>query len=191
MIDFLIQTDKDLFLYLNGLNSSWLDPIMWLFSGKYFWIPLYLAVLAWSVIKHKWNALWFFLFAIITLAACDQVSVAIKFATERPRPSHNPDFIGLVHHVNNYKGGAFGFVSSHAANTFGFALFSLLSIKKRWFTIAILSWAVVVSYSRIYLGVHYPADITLGGLLGITIGYLTFLVFQITIKKLPIKQAIK
>jgi len=191
MIDFLIQTDKDLFLFLNALNTTWLDPVMWLFSGKYFWIPLYLAVLTWSVIKHRWNALWFLLFAIITLAACDQISVVIKFATERPRPSHNPDFAGVVHHVNNYKGGAYGFVSSHAANTFGFAIFSLVAIKKRWFTISILTWAIVVSYSRIYLGVHYPADITCGAILGMSLGYLIFKVFQITIKKFPIKQVKK
>lgn len=187
MFDFIVQADKELFLFLNSCHTEVLDHIMWLFSGKWFWIPLYLSILVWWIFKQKWNAVWLFLLAIVALIASDQISVAIKFALERPRPSHNPEFAGLVHHINNYKGGAYGFVSSHAANTFGFGTYALLSIKKRWFTIAIMLWAAVVSYSRIYLGVHYPGDIIVGALLGFGIGYTCFILSRITIKTWPIK----
>lgn len=188
MIEFLVQADKDLFIYLNGLHCSFLDYIMWWFSGKLFWIPLYAAILAYWIKTNKWNTIWLFLFAILVLLANDQVSVAIKFMVERPRPSHNPEFAGVVHHINNYKGGAFGFVSSHAANTFGFAVYALLAIRKNWFSISILAWAAIVSYSRIYLGVHYPGDILFGGFLGVVSGYIIYKMANFSIHKWPIKK---
>jgi undecaprenyl-diphosphatase len=188
MFDTLVQFDKDLFLFFNGLHNSFFDQLMWWFSGKLFWIPLYLAVLAYWIKKYKINVIWVVVFAVLVVLANDQISVAIKVALERPRPSHNPEFEGLIHHVNNYKGGAFGFVSSHAANTFGFAMFSLMFIRKRWYTIAILSWAAVVSYSRVYLGVHYPGDITFGGLLGVFIGLLLYWASNYGLNRWPIKK---
>jgi undecaprenyl-diphosphatase len=186
MLDFLVEIDKTLFIFLNSLHTPIMDKIMWAISGKYTWIPLYAAVLYWFIRKYKWNALWITLFAILVVVANDQISVAIKFAVERPRPSHNEEFEGIIHLVNNYHGGAFGFVSSHAANTFGFAVFSLFLIRQRWFTIAILAWAAIVSYSRVYLGVHYPADITFGGLLGVLFGFLLYRSAIFSTQKWPI-----
>ncbi len=189
MLDFFIELDKSLFLFLNGLHNSVFDQLMWWFSGKYFWIPLYVAVLAWWIKEHKWNAIWLTIFAILVVVANDQISVAIKFAVERPRPTHNPDIGNLVRVLNDYRGGAFGFVSSHAANTFGFAMFSLMVNRRKWYTIAILIWAALVSYSRIYLGVHYPGDIFFGALLGILLGYLIFVACDFVRKRWPIKKA--
>jgi len=189
MFDTLVQFDKELFLFLNGLHNSFFDQIMWWFSEKYFWIPLYAAVLIWWVKEWKWNVIWLVVFAVLVVVANDQISVAIKFAIERPRPSHNPEFEGFVHLLNNYHGGAYGFVSSHAANTFGFAVFSLMFIKRRWYTIAILIWAALVSYSRVYLGVHYPADIFFGGLLGVGFGFLLYYLCNFSMQKFPIKKA--
>ncbi len=88
----------------------------------------------------------------------------------RLRPSHDPDISHLVHIVRDRQGGLYGFVSSHAANSFAFATFTFLAISRRWFTILIFSWATVVSYSRIYLGVHYPGDIIAGAALGLLTG---------------------
>lgn len=99
----------------------------------------------------------------------------------RYRPSHNFDLQGLVHLVNGYSGGLFGFVSSHAANSFGIAIFTALFLKNKWYWIFILLWAVLVSYSRIYLGVHYPADIIGGMVLGCFWAVIIFL----TTTKIP------
>jgi len=87
---------------------------------------------------------------------------------------------GLVHTYNGECGGTFGFVSSHATNSFNVALLSLLFIRKRWYTITILIWASVIGYTRIYLGVHYPADVLCGSLLGATIGWLNYRLYNLT-----------
>jgi undecaprenyl-diphosphatase len=97
---------------------------------------------------------------------------------ERPRPSHNPEMAGLVHIVNDYRGGQFGFVSSHAANFFGVATFLSSQFKNYKWSFVLLGWAALISYSRIYLGVHYPLDIICGAVLGAVIGIQCF-VFKI------------
>ncbi|MGM0667121.1 MAG: phosphatase PAP2 family protein, partial [Bacteroidota bacterium] len=81
--------------------------------------------------------------------------------------------------VNGRCGGLYGFVSSHAANSFAAAFLSLGLMKKRWFTILIIFWATLVSYSRIYLGVHYPGDVIGGAILGALIGYAFYSVFRL------------
>jgi undecaprenyl-diphosphatase len=107
---------------------------------------------------------------VVTLA--DQTSVHLfKNVFERLRPCHNPEIRELIHLAASKCYGKFGFVSSHAANSFGVAVFLALAFKTRWFSWFILAWALLVSYSRIYLGVHYPADIIVGGLLGAVCGY--------------------
>jgi undecaprenyl-diphosphatase len=96
--------------------------------------------------------------------------VFIKNLVERPRPTHDPDIANLVHIVNNYRGGTYGFVSSHAANVFGVATFLSNKFKNNQWSFFLLAWAAVVSYSRVYLGVHYPLDIIFGAVLGALIG---------------------
>lgn len=190
MLDTLIEFDKSLLIFLNGLHNNVLDYIMWWFSEKYTWVPLYAAILGWWIKIYKWQTIWLIVFAVLLLTATDQISVDIKFATERLRPSHCPDIEHLLHHVKGYQGGQYGFVSSHAANTFGFAIFSLLMIRKRWYTYAILIWAAVVSYSRIYLGVHYPFDILGGALLGTALGFAAWWLARFPMKWLPFNQVI-
>ncbi len=162
----VIQADKELFLFLNSFHSETFDFLMWHISGKYLWLPLYAFLLYAIIKKYKIQGLLFVAGIVLTIVASDQISVLIKNSVERLRPSHNPDFEGLIHLVNNYKGGAYGFVSSHAANSFGLATFVALLFSKKWVTVSMLLWALIVSYSRIYLGVHYPADIMCGGALG-------------------------
>jgi undecaprenyl-diphosphatase len=107
----------------------------------------------------------------------DQSSVKLfKDVFERLRPCHNPQIAGLVHTLHGKCGGQFGFVSSHAANSFALAVFSgfLLRSKYKYLMIIMLMWAALVSYSRVYVGVHYPADIMGGAILGSTIAILMF-----------------
>ena len=175
MMEYFEMLDRSLLLFFNGLNCPALDQIMWFISGKYEWIPLYLFIIFLFFKKGKWYGFLFLIATIITVAMADLSSVHIfKEGFQRYRPSHNLDIQHLLHFVNNYRGGHFGFVSSHAANTFGLATISSLILNKKWFSWTIFSWAALVTISRMYLGVHYPADISVGALLGAACGYISF-----------------
>lgn len=179
MIERLIQIDINLFLWLNSHHSPFWDSVMWFVSGKIQWLPLYLLLLGYIIYRYKWQSISIVIAMIIAITLADQLAVkAFKEVFERLRPSHNPDIQHLVHIVNSYRGGAYGFVSNHAANSFALAVFISFLLKKRIITAGMLFWAACVSYSRIYLGVHYPGDILGGALLGSLIGWLVYYIFN-------------
>ncbi len=179
MLDRLINMDINLFLWLNSHHSPFWDHIMWFVSGKIEWIPLYLVLLIFVIQRFKWQSISIVIAVIIAITLADQLAVKVfKEVFERLRPSHNPEIEHLVHLVNNYHGGKYGFVSNHAANSFALAVFTSLLIRKKWFIAAMLFWALLVSYSRIYLGVHYPGDIIGGAILGSLIGWLIYYIFK-------------
>ncbi len=166
VINQLIAWDHDLFFTLNGHYSNFWDAFMWIFSSKLIWIPVAASILYILFQDKKSEFLFILIGLVVTIVLCDQISSSVfKPMFERLRPSR--EFDGLVHIVNGYKGGKYGFVSSHAANAFGFALFSSLIFKFKPYTIIVFTWALINSYSRIYLGVHYPLDIICGALLGL------------------------
>jgi undecaprenyl-diphosphatase len=165
------QLDQQLFLFLNSANSPFWDRIMVFLSRIPVWIPLYLAILVYLGFRYKRKFYFILLFIIIAITLSDQLSVLVKNSVDRLRPCHEPALQGLVHVVNGACGGIYGFVSSHAANTFNVALLSLLLIRKKWYSVFIIIWASAVSYSRIYLGVHYPADVMFGAILGALTGW--------------------
>ncbi len=183
-MDFILNADKELLLLINGLHTSFLDGFMWQMSNSRIWIPLYLAII--FLIFKKFNfrtASYLFFFLLVSVSASDWISVHLfKEVFDRLRPSHSPDLVGLLHlhqeaHGEFYKGGLYGFVSSHAANSFSLALFSSLIFQNKIYTWSIFVWAFTVSYSRIYWGVHYPTDIFGGALLGIFISVFFFKLF--------------
>jgi undecaprenyl-diphosphatase len=179
MLSILNNFDTNLFLYLNALHTPFFDKIMWLISGKLTWLPLYLAIIA-HYIYHERKKSWLpIICTILAVVISDQISSSvIKPLFERLRPSHEPAIEQLVHIVNGYKGGLFGFVSSHAANSFAVAVFTSLAFRIPIYTWAIIAWAVIVSYSRIYLGVHYPADIMGGAIIGIFSALLMYFLYK-------------
>ncbi|MBO7496434.1 MAG: phosphatase PAP2 family protein [Salinivirgaceae bacterium] len=187
MIETLESIDRQLLLLINGWNSPFFDSVMWFISGKFTWLPLYV-VLLWLVIRKTGRNWWIALIGIaLTVALADSISVhCFKNVVMRYRPTHNLELEGVLHIVNGYHGGWYGFVSSHAANTFGVATFICLVLKHKAAWIGLMAWAALVCYSRIYIGAHYPADIACGGLLGALCGYAAFRLYQWLCSKISI-----
>ena len=173
--------DAQLFLFLNGLHADWLDPVMVAITKMWPWIPLYLLLL-FLVFKQYGKRGWWILLGVCVVILCsDQLSAHVcKPLFQRLRPCFNPELEGLVHLPNGLPGGRFGFVSSHAANTFAVAsyLTGVLWRRYRWIGWVLYGWAFLSSYSRIYVGVHYPGDIVAGAALGILIGLVGALVLR-------------
>jgi undecaprenyl-diphosphatase len=176
----LERLDQQLFLLLNSYNSPLFDKIMHVLSGKLIWVPLYLAIIIYLIVRYKRKFWIILIFIVMAVALTDQSSVLIKNIVQRWRPCHEPIFLGMVHTVGDECGGSYGFVSSHAANSFNVALISLLLIRKRWYSISIIVWAIIVGYSRIYLGVHYPGDVLCGSILGALIGWAMYRLYILT-----------
>lgn len=165
------QLDQSLFLFLNDHHGLFWDKAIFLFSSREIWIPFYLLIVYLIIKTYRKNAIYILLLIGLSIAVSDQFSVLIKNLVERPRPSNDPLIKDMVHVVTGYRGGAFGFFSSHASNTFTIAAIASMLFKNRSFSITIFVWAIVVSYTRIYLGLHYPGDILTGWIWGAVFGF--------------------
>ncbi len=192
MIQYLNSLDTKLFLFLNGLHNTFFDTIMYWFSDKLIWVPMYILIAFFIVWRYRMQGVIILLFAILVIALCDQTaSHLIKNLTHRLRPSHEPSLIGLIHLSKAGPGGLYGFVSSHAANAFGLATFMYFTLNNRFRLLKywLFIWAVLVSYSRIYNGVHYPADVIVAALLSSFIGWGMAKLYQYVEYKRSIKYA--
>lgn len=177
----LLELDRKIFLELNSsFRNPFVDQLMMFLSTTSAWIPLYLFLL-YLLIRNYKKQTWIVLLAVaLTILLADQVTSSImKPFFERLRPSHEPSLAEQVYIVNKYRGGRFGFASSHAANTFGIAtlMFLLLKNFRPWIALLFL-WAIGVGYTRIYLGVHYPGDILAGYLIGFLSALASYYLFM-------------
>lgn len=181
----LSDIDARLLLIVNGAHSPFFDSVMWCISGRWIWLPFY-AVLAYLLFRRmSWKraSLCLVTIGLIILAADQTCATLIRPEIGRLRPANlNNPLSSFVHIVNGYRGGRYGFPSCHAANTFALAVFMSLVIRHKWFTVMMFSWAFVVSYSRMYLGVHYFGDLfcgaTIGSLFAVLFYYLQNYLFR-------------
>ena len=185
----LSDIDARLLLIANGAHSPFFDSVMWCISGRWIWVPFY-AVLAYLLFRRmSWKRASICLVTIelIILAADQTCATLIRPEIGRLRPANlNNPLSSFVHVVNGYRGGRYGFPSCHAANTFALAVFMSLVIRHKWFTVMMFSWAFVVSYSRMYLGVHYFGDLFCGATIGSLFAVLFYYLQNYLFKRLNI-----
>ncbi len=168
MINYLLNLDEKLLLFINGLNNPWLDSVMFMATNGKVWAPLFLFAIIFILIKYKGKGLYILLLVGLVITLGDQISSGLlKPLIGRLRPSHEPHLEGILHLVNNYKGGIYSFVSSHATNSFGVAtmLWLLIGKQYKWISLFFV-WSIIFSFTRVYLGVHYPGDVIAGAALG-------------------------
>ncbi|HXU26232.1 MAG TPA: phosphatase PAP2 family protein [Bacteroidia bacterium] len=180
MFESLKKIDEQLLLFGNSLHNSFFDAIIPYLTNFWVWIPLFIwwAFELYKIYKRKLIIIVFFVVGL--LIASDRSSVLIKNSVQRYRPTHNIVLKDKVHVVNEYRGGQYGYLSSHATNAFTIAFFIFLLVQsypKKWLKLSLFLWAIVFSYTRIYLGVHYPFDLLSGALLGSLLAFVFYKIF--------------
>lgn len=187
MLEAINSLDTTIFIYFNSFHNEFFDSFMSLYSGRYIWIPTYAALLLMMLRRYPAVKVLCLLLGIaLSIALADQICSSLIrpfFASLRPSNLDNP-LSAVTHIVNGYRGGAYGFPSCHAANSFALAVFASSMIKQRSFTVFILSWAAINCYSRIYLGVHYPGDLIVGAIVGSIVGYACWALAEYSFKSL-------
>jgi undecaprenyl-diphosphatase len=188
MLEEILDYEQDLFLQLNSLQSPFGNQFMWLFSGKTAWIPfvlLFIVILFYKNRRNLKEMLLIIAAIALVIMLCDQFSSGLcKPLFTRFRPTHHPEFMNEVSTVFDYRGGRYGFISSHATNAFGFATLTSLIFRYPFYSVMLFGWATVNSYSRIYLGVHFITDIVPGMLSGLLFGWLIYKIYVYICQKM-------
>ncbi len=175
----ILHVDQQLLLALNGSWGSGWDTFFYIVESRLTWVPLYVAIpyFAWHKIGTR-NLFWMLLFLIGAVIAADLICNLLKFSIPKLRPSRTPSIEQFVYVLYDYRSGHSGTVSAHAAISFTIAMFSSRLFARSWYTWAIMLWAALVSYSRIYAGLHYPMDILFGIILGLSLGTMAYKAYR-------------
>ena len=192
MIEWLDKIDRGIFMFFNSMYSPLSDKFWLLITETTTWIPLYALLLAMIMWIFKKDSIYIIASILLVVLFSDQfTSGFMKPFFERLRPCHNPD-IQLDVHVASKCGGLYGFASGHAANSFGIAMFTWLLFKSYWkWTWILFIWAFTVAYSRIAIGVHYPGDIVIGGLVGTFFGWIVYYLLNEVYFRIKLEPLIK
>jgi len=167
----IIQKDQELLIYLNDLGTEYWDTYWLIATNKLPWLPIYLTILFLLFRYYKWKkTIAILLLVALLVAFSDQFVNLIKIGFHRLRPNNDPAIQDIIRVVKNV--GGFSFISGHATTSFAVTIFIIATLRKHFKPIYLmLVWPLLFTYSRIYLGVHYPVDVTLGMLLGLLIGF--------------------
>lgn len=193
MLEQLLHIDTEILLAINGWHAPWADTLMWIISAKETWIPLYvllIGLLVWRYRKPaptpvKWlqkvpACMVMILMIVLAVGAADFIASGIlKDWVARPRPTRVLELEGVLHLVNGYKSGQYGFASSHAANTMACGLLFSMIWRNKIATAGLMLWVALNCYSRMYLGVHYPTDIIGGLLIGVLVAVVAYQVLRL------------
>ena len=179
MIDYLNDIDTEALLAINGMYNVFQDALWWMVSAKWSSLVIVLALIWVLLRQNRRHALLVLAMIILAFVLADQLSSGlIKHLVERLRPTHDPSLDNAIHIVNGYRGGMYGFVSSHAANSFAVATLISLLFNNKAVTLCMAIWALLQCYSRVYLGVHYPGDILGGMAVGLLVGWVVWLLMR-------------
>jgi len=180
MLERELHLERNFFFFLNGSNSTFWDNFFYICSYPWTWLVFYLCFLWVFTYKKNWKEIVCVVIAVgLVILFCDRISSDFfKPFFHRLRPTHHPDFMNQVKTVFNYRGGSYGFISGHATNAFGLATFFALIIRNKFFTLTIFLYALLISYSRIYMGVHFISDVVAGAVAGALIAICIYLIYN-------------
>ncbi|MEM9000482.1 MAG: phosphatase PAP2 family protein [Bacteroidota bacterium] len=185
----LLQLDKVLFLFLNGLGTEGWDGFWLIVTDKKSSIPLYATLLFFTYKSFGLKrTLLVLLMVALLITVTDQLANFFKYGVKRFRPCHDEALIELMRLVKNRCGGKYGYFSAHAGNSFAIASFFVFLLQDRFkqYRYLLLVWAALVAYSRIYVGVHFPLDVLTGALIGLFFGWLFSKLYIFTHQKIRV-----